>query len=103
MIEPEHTKVIALTIAAGVSWFSGTIADTIGPDIASKWIERGGTALAVALLIIAVRTLRADGKELRAKLDANSERDKTLLEKATESRIELNNTLKAIQDTIKNK
>lgn len=103
MIEPEQVKAVALCGAAGFSQIIGSVAGATSDDMISRWIERGGTGLCIVLLIIAVKTLRADGKELRAKLDENATKDKQLLEASTESRVKMTVAMERLTDLIEHK
>jgi hypothetical protein len=103
MMEPEQIKAVTLCAAAGVSQILGSVAGASSDDMISRWIERGGTGLCIVLLIVAVRTLRADGKELREKLDANAAKDKELLEASTESRVKMTVAMEKLTEVIESK
>lgn len=70
MIEPEYVKIMTILLAGGLTQIASSLASTAVPDIAGQCIERGGTGLAVALLLYACRALRTALAERQALLDA---------------------------------
>lgn len=93
MIEPENCKLFAIGTAYVATQFLSAIASVTAVEGIDKWIERGGTALCVVLMIIAWKSEkkeRIENADKHAKqLDAIMNRDRELHEKGTESRVQL--------------
>lgn len=88
MLEPEHIKVASFFMAALWTKFGTQFLATAMPDdIVTKYIERGGSALCVALLIFAVRILWARLKEREERLDLMHEKEVQAHEKSAETRV----------------
>lgn len=101
MIEPEHIKGVTLILAGGVAKVASIIASTGAPDeVVSMWIERGGTGLAVVLLIIGLRMTNKRLRERDDRLDSMHDKELASHEKSTEARMQLAESIKALSTAV---
>jgi len=107
MIEIEHVKGISLLIGAVATKFGTSLASTGLPDDLAKWIDGGGTGLAIVLLIMAIRHLRGEIVEERKQRAIIQEKNDVLHKhcmdeqsKSTEARIMLASAIEKLADKV---
>ena len=110
MLDLEHFKGISLLIGAVATKFGTSIASTGLPDDLAKWIDGGGTGLAIVLLIMAKRHLRGEIVEERKQRTIIQEKNDVLHKhcmdeqnKSTEARILLAGAIEKLADKIDKK
>jgi len=110
MLELEHVKGISLLIGAVATKFGTSLASTGLPDDLAKWIDGGGTGLAIVLLIMAIRHLRGEIVEERKQRAIIQEKNDVLhthcmdeQKKSTEARIMLASAIEKLADKIDKK
>lgn len=100
MIEPEQIKIVSLVIAAGITKIATTATEPFVGDNISKWIERGGTALTIALLIYACRALRIALADRQARLDSMHDEQVRQAGRNAEAREKLAGALDKLSDKL---
>lgn len=93
MNSPENLKIFLIGASAMLAQAgSALLSITEGSDL-DRWLERGGTTVCIAVLIYMLKQEREDKRSLILKLEQIIEDDKVLQEKATESRVRLDNSI----------
>lgn len=93
MNSPENLKIFLIGASALLAQAgSALLSITEGSDL-DRWLERGGTTVCIAVLIYMLKQEREDKKLLVSKLEQIIADDKVIQEKATESRVKLDNSI----------
>jgi hypothetical protein len=91
---PENIKLALIAASALLAQLgSSMLTITAGSEV-DRWLERGGTTVCIAILLYLLKLEREDKKALISKLETIIEEDREEREKGTESRVQLNCSIK---------
>lgn len=93
MNSPENIKLFLIGASALLAQAgSALLTLTEGSEI-DRWLERGGTAVCISVLIYMLKQERDEKRSLIVKFEQIIDDNKVLQEKATESRVRLDNSI----------
>lgn len=103
MLDVENVKIVSVILAAASTKIVTMFASTAAPDAISQWIERGGTTLAIMLLVYACRALRIALCDRQARLDAMHDEQLKLSADSAAAREKLTAALDSLSQKLSDK